>query len=1608
MASYKSQYNPTSRPEGQSGIPQRLPSSRLPTRTPSSSSSTPQPPPTRSPSKLTKRPPVNRDNEAVYGSRKQAPQRGMSPRFGNPEEHRRGAATYPPVSASRTPTPSINNSRFMPPSVSNRFAKYESPRTPSLVSGSSASTVDSPRSQMLRHKASLIGKRAPPAHSGSFSSQDDVPPEAGSSGFKDPFPDSVLGITMPAVVEGFHRDERGSEKLQTHLPGFDMLPSIATQNLPPPTPLYTLSASPSTRYTDSPGAFSLSSTPTSMSSYASGIVATAKPSVRPRQISPTRSRPPVTRRRPEDSPGPDAQALSSVRESSSSSSASTVIAEGGKQNEKSKASRLSAPPPSPPPPSSNPQKGSKISNAAKEETSGHINSSTNSWPAVFVPPPELAHLMDAPTQKPAKPTKPTRPSREGTPDILNLRQPSPIVQSNMTSLPSTFHRRQSSVENRSVSTSAVPTLSKSRFAMPTKLPSRSASRNPSPSPTQSAIPPMTSRVPVSRGPTPEIPIEGEEKRGKGRQPSPKPGSRFGFFSRKKSDQTPPAERSERKARKGPAAGTGHEGYGKFGIGRGRSGSTTSGSGSIGRSPSAESTPEVPKRTPSTRQSSITSNKDMDDFLRDRLSPVTLRGEGGKTVDEKPTLERSLSEGSQGNVTGVGFQKSGTAAEEGTDGAIQLQRPVLLPSPMSDPLLYGSPVKQSLTAENTEKDGKIGNSRIRNLAARRSARMSQLFEGKSPPPGPKPIQTTSTPVSPPIGSAMTGQTSISEVGNTLSRTASRDAKEVLGANRKPTPQPKMQTKPPRKWNFFQRSHASPKKDAVPEASLAGGKLPVSRSVAHYALEGGDNLSVQDLEQIMQEADALSDESEHHDETIAARTMAKSSRTHGDSVLLPSPPFFPTSFLEPPRAASPKVQLRLDIPAAPQKPVVDDSSQPSFPVPDSAAFVDTHRSPTLVEMPPHRPSRLPQVGRIPLVVSKRERDRERKLSVQSFSRPFAPTQPSPAIAQPSVSPIAADEVFTGSASAQQPMDAVSPYVTPISTGSHTSMVFPEDYAPDVQQPIFKAEEDEFLAFPPRQNSEVSTSSGSGILAFAVPTAVVPPRGAPLSEDEVWNEYDDLLDEVLSPTDGPSGRSSYGQQHLGGPISSQSPPMIQQQIASVQETIRRLQAASFSTTTTRSSLARLSEHQSRLLQTLQSMPTPTTPAMSFTDFYSGYGDRNHSVAEASGNRISFPASSRISTSTARLSLPSSSMRPSSSQPTTPQSDTASRSGPSQQSNRDRSSRIVDMEGEKDPASMAELRFGALMTSKWLSFGRVLFSPAHLELKNKDEDRVLILDGLGKDWSFYCALTYPNAAIYNLGTEPSDPQPSSNQPASVNFSSPSNHRHIHHPTISAPFPFPRGFFAAVVFRFPTASSEATYRFALSECKRVLRPGGYLEVAVLDIDLLNMGNRARRAVRALKLRMQDQDPAVCLKPASDTIQKLIGRRGFENMNRCVVGVPAAGRIPGSRDEGDSRDRQELNDVPAATAEKDKSFSDLLRDQGQGGDEGITKMVARVGRWWYSSCYESVAAPAADGDETQIQQRSLWADQALLRECEKRQTNFRMLICYAQKPTCAPRRTVSL
>jgi hypothetical protein len=65
--------------------------------------------------------------------------------------------------------------------------------------------------------------------------------------------------------------------------------------------------------------------------------------------------------------------------------------------------------------------------------------------------------------------------------------------------------------------------------------------------------------------------------------------------------------------------------------------------------------------------------------------------------------------------------------------------------------------------------------------------------------------------------------------------------------------------------------------------------------------------------------------------------------------------------------------------------------------------------------------------------------------------------------------------------------------------------------------------------------------------------------------------------------------------------------------------------------------------------------------------------------------------------------------------------------------------------------------------------------------------------------------------------------------------------------------------------------------------------------------------------------------------------------------------------------------------------------------------VARVGRWWYTKCYEDPVLPNTGDNDP-----SMWNDRKTLRECQKRGTGFRMLIAYAQKPSEVKRRTASV
>ncbi|KAK5172057.1 uncharacterized protein LTR77_003694 [Saxophila tyrrhenica] len=1550
-----------------------------------------------------------------------APSAGSSAR--QPSASSRRAAV--PQQSGTIPTTQPEMSRSKPANV---LPPPPTMRTPSHVSGPSLSTADKPTSKGLRRKPSTIETYAATKKSESRA----VIPDNATAYSRDEsmsaaFEDSILGISIPQTGSDAHHGSYFTANPRYRLLS-DMGPGgqPVTRDITPPVPNYAPSSTPSTRYTDSP--FSHVPTPSSASSYSS-VMLTSTNTPRLRQQSPTCSGTPAGRRSNERN-DVGRLALPVVRESSTSSSNSTV-----KPNERTATIPKEVPrKPATAPPGGKTPGSERSSSRGKlvKEKPRQGSASSSAKPTTRIPP-ELAHLNVEPSPVNLnKALPPIRPSREGTPMLEGMTNPSPVVQSDLPKLYNTYHKRTPSQETNNPASPL-----KSRFG----LSPRSPSRQESPRIDSALSPPPVARS-LSRGPTPAPkPAEGHKLTRKdspavGPAPSPSKSPRFGFWSRKpKPEAAKPTEKPKRQPVKGPVAGTGHEGYRKFGV-RGRSGSTTSSTGM--RSSSTDSnTSSQPRRVSQGRKSSVTSKdgSDMDDFLRERLSPVVLRG-SGSTVSNAASRSES---------------QPPTAPTSKTSSLENYTKPQLLPSATIQGSGKSPAKRQQHPTARAPSDSSQDDvfARYPTLAARRS--LTRLSQGDKDPRVrlPAPIDTSRPSKDSSLDSYDAEGSAHPLSDSTLPTDDLGEGNEGLWLRplQKEPERAEQEPRPSRKWNFFQRAQASPRRKGKEKApaepqypTIDDYQSPQRGNALSTMFDPVEPVALEEVERIMEESETSFEDSAS-ELNVPSRTVPYERRHES---LLPSPhrskepedarwkghPHLPAvtvrqapfEFSEKPHIEPPSMQQH-DLFAdeqwgrAPMDVLEDHTRLRQSPrqMHTPEILHSSLNTPDLQDDSPARQPRLSPVGRIPKVVSKRDRDR--KLADSSFSRPFGRAQPKPTVQPPGSLYSQIREL----ASPVEPVSSTSTNSNRISS-EHKSSLNTNAPSTSTNRTSMDVHGNEFFTFPPRKDSDLSYSGSSGNNSWMASMAAPPPQ-----MEDVWAEYNDLLDDVMPPRTPLSAGSS-----LGAPFqysstlyepanahSQQAPshipwsqlplpplPNANPTVLTLPQQIARLQP-SMSPLSTPNQLADFVDHYGNRSTSTLYTPTQTIvpeqrrPSLARSSRSSIPGPNRNSAGP--GNRTSVP-SARGSMASSRQSRGSAHSR-SASLPEANGRNSQSSLAPSVRFNRDTQLLdIAEVEGD-DHAAAANLRFGALMTSKWLSFGRVLFSPADNEMRLADDPKVLIVDGLGSDWSFYVALQYPAAAVYNLGPAP----PNGSAWPGVNQRPPPNHRHINLDAISGAFPFPKGFFTAVVFRFPLATTDEAYHSAIFECKRVLRPGGYLEVAVLDLDLMNMGSRARKAVRGLKTRMQEKDQHVSLRNLSDTLVRLIGRRGFEDVQRCIVGVPAAGRIPRSQDMSSSSSGRSSKPVwqREDRVGKEFSFADLLEDARSSqiearkdNDESITKMVAKVGRWWYSSCYEKALFPS---DTT-----SIWNDHTLLRECEKQGTSFRLLICHAQKPTQTRRRTVSV
>ncbi|KAL8959171.1 MAG: hypothetical protein Q9183_005686, partial [Haloplaca sp. 2 TL-2023] len=657
------------------------------------------------------------------------------------------------------------------------------------------------------------------------------------------------------------------------------------QLLPPLAPSFANSSgSSTTRRSDSPGSFSRTSTPTSISSYSPGIPATTKSPLRARQISPTRSRPPVTRNWPgnnskQELGAGEGQGLSAVQELATSSSSSDTV-RGGERNNQGRQYTPAPTTAKQPRPGTSPSIGPSNHRAMYDSPSStyeEFESSKPGFSQTTSSHDSYSHVALS-SQIPSK--TPPRPSREGTPRLEDVTIPSPIIKSNLSRLETTGHKRRESLEKPLFPPPFSPEKSAARPLRSTK-----SSRLPSPTPA-AAEPSRAWPTDSARSRIASRAGSRDRNVGRSREPSPtlvptgKPSSRFGLFS---SRRTSPVRSDilEKPVKKGPAAGTGHEGYGKYAH-RGRSGSSGT-NASRGRSTSSNGTMSSVGRTPDSRKSSFTSREgpEMDDFLRDRLSPVIISG--GRVSQDRnggAELYRPTSGASSASIMSTDAPSLRTAgpvatqSKSGHDVPNTTVNTTTTSRRASGSLPRGQEIsKSSPTTTSVDKLASKGST----LAARRS-----MHRDGDPAKVPAAINTRATAPSPAMGSRDTIQSSALRTAG--SSQLGDDISEGREGNWLKSKKAEKASKPPSKWNFFQRATAAQKKPSSrrpsqdrerPELPVSITRMPESRQVAHYAMIDNNGQDVDDPEGLIPR---LQDVDYPDNERVPISHRSMSSRRH----------------------------------------------------------------------------------------------------------------------------------------------------------------------------------------------------------------------------------------------------------------------------------------------------------------------------------------------------------------------------------------------------------------------------------------------------------------------------------------------------------------------------------------------------------------------------------------------------------------------------------------------------------------------------------------------------------------------------------------------------------
>lgn len=221
-----------------------------------------------------------------------------------------------------------------------------------------------------------------------------------------------------------------------------------------------------------------------------------------------------------------------------------------------------------------------------------------------------------------------------------------------------------------------------------------------------------------------------------------------------------------------------------------------------------------------------------------------------------------------------------------------------------------------------------------------------------------------------------------------------------------------------------------------------------------------------------------------------------------------------------------------------------------------------------------------------------------------------------------------------------------------------------------------------------------------------------------------------------------------------------------------------------------------------------------------------------------------------------------------------------------------------EKEQLVLAQLcqPMWAIDAMRCLNGGKLLTSPAAKQVNrsrraSKSQDsqkrraiRILDLGGHAScEWAWHAAHEFPHAKVYSAVTE--------SQVVNSGIKGPRNHRTV---SVAKLWELPfrnsqfdvistRSLHALLKTEFPIGLEKDEYDLVLNECRRCLKPGGYLEFMLLDAEISRPGPLAAASSVefAFNLRTRGYDPV-----ASKTFLSRLRDGGFVDIKRAWMYLP--------------------------------------------------------------------------------------------------------------------------